>query len=131
MVDIMSEVWGDMLVNMPLSSDESGDHEKTPLPTPDQLRHKILIKVKYSPPKPPSTGPVPQQLTKKEEPVTSSSSSSSDSDLETAQAQPQAPRSKIIDALSKLGIYTRSVHFKSFDQPGSYTQFTFPPYCFG
>lgn len=103
MVDIMRETWGPHLVD---PTGELGD--STPLPTLDSLRNKILIKVKYSPaktkdPKTPKTDP----------PHTGT-------DIESSEGEAQVEavkKGKIIPALGSLGIYTRSCHFKSFDQP--------------
>ncbi|KAK4455796.1 PLC-like phosphodiesterase [Podospora aff. communis PSN243] len=63
------------------------------LPAPGDLRGKILVKVKYAPPE--------------------AEEGSSPADDKKSSAKP----SKIIQALSKLGIYTRGVSFKSLTQP--------------
>ncbi|KAL2167730.1 hypothetical protein VTG60DRAFT_861 [Thermothelomyces hinnuleus] len=89
MVAIMRETWGDFLLPEPK---EDAKH----LPSPAELRGKILVKVKYAPP----------DAEEEEEPLPG--------DNQTAKAKKP---SKIIQALSKLGIYTRGVSFKSLTQP--------------
>ncbi|KAL2164536.1 hypothetical protein VTH06DRAFT_3753 [Thermothelomyces fergusii] len=89
MVAIMRETWGDFLLPEP---EEDAKH----LPSPAELRGKILVKVKYAPP--------------------------GADDEEAAvpgdgAAAKSKKASKIIQALSKLGIYTRGVSFKSLTQP--------------
>ena len=85
------------------------------LPTPDELRKKILIKVKYSPPR--KAG---EKTDEKTQSLADSSLSSSDEEVvvEGEKRKQKKEVKKIIDELSDLGVYTRSFHFKSFDQPG-------------
>ncbi|KAF2196899.1 PLC-like phosphodiesterase [Delitschia confertaspora ATCC 74209] len=123
MVEIMTEYWKGMLVDLPL--DPSQPSDELALPTLDQLRKKILVKVKYTPAKPPAvaganptTLQAPSQLTKTASVGSiASSTSSSSSDLPGGEKKPPAPKAKITEALGKLGIYTRSYHFHSLDQP--------------
>ena len=93
MTEIMEELWRDRLVNDPRE-------EITHLPPPEELRGKILIKVKYVPP---DAGDV-------------SPSGEGDELPPQASAKKKAP-SKVIQALSRLGIYTRGVTFKGLSQP--------------
>lgn len=90
MVEIMEHAWKGMLVPPPESP-------ATGLPSPADLRNKILVKVKYAPP-----GASPKETP--------------DDDGVPAQ-DPGAKPSKISQALSNLGIYTRGVSFKSLTQP--------------
>ncbi|MBE3047072.1 phosphatidylinositol-specific phospholipase C domain-containing protein [Candidatus Bathyarchaeota archaeon] len=92
MVEIMEHAWKDMLVPPPESPAEA-------LPSPGDLRNKILVKVKYAPPGSPA----------KETPA--------DDGEPPAPDHPAAKPSKISQALSKMGIYTRGVSFKSLSQP--------------
>lgn len=87
MVAIMHETWGDLLLPEPK---EEAKH----LPSPAELRGKILVKVKYAPPEGGSPG------LEGDEP-----------------GDKKSKPSKIIQALSKLGIYMRGVSFKSLTQP--------------
>jgi phosphatidylinositol phospholipase C, delta len=101
MVKIMESAWKDFLVPHP-GRDAEG------LPTPGDLKKKILVKVKYAPPESDRLKPG----------VEADAGVSED---ETAPAaggakKPKKP-SKIIQALSQLGIYTRGVSFKSLLQP--------------
>jgi hypothetical protein len=94
MVAIMLETWGDFLLPEPK---EDAKH----LPSPAELRGKILVKVKYAPPE--GGSPVDGD----EAPLPGDATA----------AKKQTKPSKIIQALSKLGIYTRGVSFKSLTQP--------------
>lgn len=103
MVQIMQEEWAGYLLPEP-------EGEVTKLPSPGELRGKIIIKVKYAPPEKAADG--------------ASLSSGGLSKTTTATSGGSAPAgapakkaSKIIQALSKLGIYTRGVSFKSLTQP--------------
>lgn len=96
MVQIMEQVWKGLLVSPP-------DKDTDALPPPSAFRRKILVKVKYAPP---------------------GEDTDAISDDEAGQAAPGAAEkkkkkkpSKIIQALSALGIYTRAVSFKSLSQP--------------
>ncbi|KAG7290515.1 hypothetical protein NEMBOFW57_000517 [Staphylotrichum longicolle] len=94
MVAIIQETWGDYLLS------ELGDDIKH-LPSPAELAGKILVKVKYAPPEGGSPAPVDGE------------------DVPLPGDNPAAKKakpSKIIQALSKLGIYTRGVSFKSLTQ---------------
>ncbi|CAM1505453.1 Fc.00g110900.m01.CDS01 [Cosmosporella sp. VM-42] len=95
MVRIMHEVWEGLLVpELDVDADE--------LPSPGALRRKLLVKVKYAP----AAGqPVPED---------------SEED-ERAEADPKRKKAskpaKIVQELSKMGIYTKGVSFKSLTQP--------------
>jgi hypothetical protein len=99
MVDIMQEVFKDQLIQ--LAKDEKE-------PSPASLKNKVLIKVKYNP----LTNPTEDlELTR-----TLSSVSSDYEEKETKKDKEKKP-SKIIDALSQMGVYTRSYHFHSLTHP--------------
>ncbi|KUI64817.1 1-phosphatidylinositol 4,5-bisphosphate phosphodiesterase 1 [Cytospora mali] len=98
MVQIMEQVWKGLLVAPP-------DKDTDFLPPPSAFRRKILVKVKYAPPG-------------------ENTAAISDDDASAGQVAPEAAAkkkkkkpSKIIQALSALGIYTRAVSFKSLTQP--------------
>lgn len=98
MVEIMNDYWKPYLVSAPEDlSDE------TPLPSVASLMKKILVKVKYLSPE--------KKKSKDSEDVEKGSSSEDEDEIESVK------KSKIIEALSKLGTYTRSYHFRSLDQP--------------
>lgn len=107
MVEIMEECFKGLLV------DVNNAVEKD-LPSPKDLKKKILIKVKYSPPTVPEEASLGADKLNK---VVSVSSNQSEDEGSPSQTGAKAKPSKIIDALSRLGIYTRSYHFKSLDQP--------------
>lgn len=91
MVEIMEHAWKGMLVPPP-------KEPAAELPSPGDLRNKILVKVKYAPP-----GTSPEEVADEEE--------------EVREGAPRAKPSKISQALSNLGIYTRGVSFSSLTQP--------------
>ncbi|KAH7353373.1 1-phosphatidylinositol-4,5-bisphosphate phosphodiesterase delta-1 [Plectosphaerella cucumerina] len=102
MVDIMEELWGEYLLPEP-------EMEPTFLPSPDKLRNKILIKVKYVP---------------EADDGASIASTSQDSESmyevvdEAGQKKTKKVKApKITPRLSRLGIHTRGVTFKSLEQP--------------
>ncbi|QPH02326.1 hypothetical protein C2857_006535 [Epichloe festucae Fl1] len=93
MANIMKEAWKGMLVN----DDEIKDGV---LPSPQELKRKVLIKVKYAPP----DAPAPDV-------------DSGEDDRLPSETAPAKKPSKIVQELSKLGVYTRAVSFKSWTQP--------------
>lgn len=117
MVKIMRQVWGNMLVDSPLRNDEMND--KLTLPCPADLKHRILVKVKYTPPEKAKKSKL--QSTGSTTSVRSSSVSSASSDDDNEPARSGKPKKrKMIEDLTQLGVYARSYHFKSFNQPGMY-----------
>ncbi|KAL8721153.1 MAG: hypothetical protein Q9225_002111 [Loekoesia sp. 1 TL-2023] len=109
MVEIIEQVWKGFLVK-PLSK------ECEQLPSPGDLRRKILIKVKYVAPE-----KVTAQVAKAATPSMrrkKSASSSSDSDNQGSEdVKKKKKKSSIIEPLSALGVYTRSYHFKDLSSP--------------
>ncbi|KAM7192683.1 PLC-like phosphodiesterase, TIM beta/alpha-barrel-containing domain containing protein [Naviculisporaceae sp. PSN 640] len=103
MVHIMEQVWEGYLLPKP-------DEDATELPSPDSLRNKILVKVKYTPPDKEAASP---DLSEEEQKKRLSQVKTSSS----TQSAKKKHASKVIQALSKLGIYTRGVSFKSLTQP--------------
>lgn len=97
MVKIMKEIWGEFLVAEP-------ETEPSALPSPADLRKKILIKVKYTPP-----GHSPPL------------NESDDDDRLSGEPQQKTGKktkaSKITQELSSLGIFTKGISFKSLSQP--------------
>ena len=94
MVEIMVDYWKQLLVPVP-----PGFSDETALPPLSDLKNKILIKVKYSPPK---------KKHRKHHP---------DKDEDEEDQVGPAAKGKIIPELSQLGVYVRSCHFDSLDQP--------------
>lgn len=88
MVRIMREVWDGLLL-------KESDVNPTELPSPDSLRNKLLIKVKYAQP---------------ERPVSASSSDDEEGDK-------SANSHKMTQELSCMGIYTRGMASKALDAP--------------
>jgi hypothetical protein len=105
MVEIINDYWGAYLVPIPADFDES-----TPLPPLESLRKRILIKVKFTPPKKATGSQANKTLSR---PSTRDDAESSEDDLATEPTK----QGKIIESLGKLGVYTRSCHFDSFEQP--------------
>lgn len=101
MVKIMKQVWEGYLIEPP-------DEDAKELPPPQDLRRKILIKVKYAPP-----GEDTAAISDED----AASVASGRLAPEAAARKKKKKPSKIIQALSSLGIYTRGVSFKSLTQP--------------
>lgn len=122
MAKIMKEVWGDMLVQQPFE----GCDPKFRVPTLDDLRRKILVKVKRAAAKMPS----PEDLTASM-PILATEDDGSTSDdephlprLKTSASSPaEVPQQDahgkmtICKPLSDLAIYTRSERFISLSTP--------------
>lgn len=106
MVEIMQEAWSGLLVDI------SQNHEVAVLPSPEQLKRKVLIKVKWtSPNKNSSNNPT--------EHAEAGASSSEDERLPEEEKKKKKKSVKILQALSQLGVYTRAYSFKHIDQPGT------------
>lgn len=121
MVELMKEYWGDMLVDLPLDPTQAS--EEIQLPTLKDLENKILVKVKRVSHKPtdaaakPTTLQAPAgQLTPQQ--TNQSAQSEISSDSEAAPDKPPAPKPKVIEALSKLGVYFGGYHYKGLNVPG-------------
>ncbi|KAK6855168.1 PLC-like phosphodiesterase [Apiospora arundinis] len=102
MVEIMEEIWdGYLLPPVDLEAMEKI------APSPEALRNKILVKVKYVPPK--SRGGEADTTEDTEETIGA---------LEPQEGAPakQAKPPKIIGMLSRLGIFTRGISFKAMEQ---------------
>ncbi|KAF6838073.1 phospholipase c [Colletotrichum plurivorum] len=100
MVQIMEDTWKGLLIPTP-------EVDAKELPRPADLMGKILVKVKYAPPT-------------NDAPVDDSEDSDDKAPLDPANKKAVAANkkaSKIIQALSRLGIYTRGISFKSLTQP--------------
>lgn len=105
MVEIINDYWKPFLVPIPEGFDET-----TPLPPLESLKKRILIKVKYTPPEKAKESRLDRTLSRTS---TKDDTSGSEDELATEPAK----QGKIIESLGKLGIYTRSCHFDSFEQP--------------
>lgn len=109
MVKIMREVWAGYLIEPPAEDAQV-------LPPPQDFRNKILVKVKYAPPGTENLAPSPANGSDDD---ASAASATGGTTAEAAAAKKKKNKkpSKIIQALSRLGIYTRGVSFKSLSQP--------------
>ena len=115
MVEIMKSVWRGFLIPLPIP-------DCTALPSPDSLRRKILVKVKFTSPKKAAAKLRPEKYAVSSDRYTKSrGSSSSASENEEFQAvddlKKKEKKSSIVPSLSTLGIYTRAYHFKSLTAP--------------
>ena len=109
MVEIMKETWKEMLVE-PLEA------ECKVLPSPRALRGKILVKVKGA------AASVAAKVAslptmQKVQSVSSPSESEDEISSSTSKEQTKSKKKTIIQALSNLGIYTHSYHFKTLSAP--------------
>ncbi|PGH08058.1 phosphatidylinositol phospholipase C, delta [Blastomyces parvus] len=119
MVDIMTQAWKGLLVELPADIEaklERGEIEH--LPSPGELRKKILIKVKWAPPETVTDQTKPGNI-----PGLSSGSVAEDDTVEGGHGgennggvQAKKKPSKILHALSRLGVYTRGYTFSKFSQ---------------
>jgi phosphatidylinositol phospholipase C delta len=105
MVEIMEEIWSEHLLS-------ASEIEPAGLPSPDELRNKILIKVKH----------VPDHKIKSEKGDSEDCDDHEDTIHEIVTeggekktVEVKAP--KISSRLSRLGIHTRGISFKSLEQP--------------
>ncbi|KIW92225.1 uncharacterized protein Z519_07209 [Cladophialophora bantiana CBS 173.52] len=105
MVEIMRDVWSEFLVCLPKGTDISA------LPSPKSLMRKILIKVKWVPNT--ETGESNDPI----EHVSSNSTDGAGSDAISSSPEKRKKASKVLAALSELGIYTRAYTFRHFSQP--------------
>lgn len=111
MVDIMRDVWKDLLL------DNSPSHDApSKLASPGELRKKILVKAKCVIQSTPSQASDAASSPPVEAVRSSSSSSSSDGVLE--RSQQKTTKNKILEALSRLAVYTKAFRFSSLNQPG-------------
>lgn len=123
MVELMNEYWKGLLVELPL--DPSQTSENSSLPTLKELENKILVKVKRSShakptetvdPKP-TTLQAPAPTLKQTTSVESVASSETSDEAPEGEKKPPAPKPKVIDALSRLGVYFGGYHYKGLDTP--------------
>ncbi|OAA58588.1 phospholipase c [Niveomyces insectorum RCEF 264] len=117
MVQIMEQEWPGLLLAPPAQV-------AVTLPAPGSLRNKILVKVKYVPPPPPNdtaggTGadPAVQKAAPGLAGSTITTTTTTTTTATAAAGKAKTKAAKIIAALSRLGIYTQSVSFKSLFQP--------------
>lgn len=121
MVELMTEYWRGMLVDLPLDPSQSSEDIK--LPTLKDLENKILVKVKRVSQKPvtPAAKPTPLQAPSGLNPAQSNQSNQSDNTSDSSDdvaEKPAAPKPKVIEALSKLGVYFGGYHYKGLNVPG-------------
>ncbi|KAI0477886.1 PLC-like phosphodiesterase [Xylariaceae sp. FL0804] len=110
MCRIMQETWADHLLPPPKG-------EVRALPAPGDLRRKILVKVKYTPPDAAASAPddeAPDHL-----PPGAGGGNNSAGRVSSMGSAPskKKKKAKIIRRLSAFGVYTRGVSFKSLQQP--------------
>jgi hypothetical protein len=124
MVELMEEYWKGLLVDLPM--DPSQPTDSINLPTLKDLERKILVKVKRSSHAKPSPVPTsqpttlqapapPLQHTASADSV--ASSNTTEDEGPDGEKKPAAPKPKVIDTLSKMGVYFGGYHFKGLDSP--------------
>ena len=107
MVEIMKDAWKGMLVDIEQQQAEQREHNIKQLPSPAQLRRKILIKVKWT---------ADSKTGESNNPMEHAAKHSSEEENSEGQ-QEKRKATKILQALSQLGVYTRAYSFKHFSQP--------------
>ena len=100
MVELMEESWKGLLVNVPT------DGLKV-LPSPGELKNKILVKAKAAPSK---SAQAAAELTTSHPHNTDTES---ENEKDSSSEKPKGKKSKTIEALSVMAKYTRGYHFKS------------------
>ncbi|KAM0346486.1 hypothetical protein ACHAPU_005551 [Fusarium lateritium] len=98
MARIMKEVWEGLLVPEP-------ENEPEALPSPEELRRKLIVKVKYSPPGTDAR----QEDSEEDDRAPPPGAESGDT--------PKKKPAKVIQELSCMGFNARGVSFKSLSQP--------------
>ncbi|KAJ4268741.1 hypothetical protein NW762_002809 [Fusarium torreyae] len=98
MVRIMKEVWEGLLVPEP-------ENDPDALPSPEELRRKLVVKVKYAPPGAEATQEDSEEDDRAPPPG-----------AESGDATKKKP-SKVIQELSRMGFHAWGVSFKSLSQP--------------
>jgi hypothetical protein len=113
MVEIMKEEWKGLLVEPTKESDSS--KSKT-LPSPNDLRKKILVKVKYNK----TTDETEDEVSDTAEDLSRLTTESSADGADKGNDKKSKPKKKkaILQALSAMGIYTKACHFSNFTQSG-------------
>lgn len=106
MVEIIEQSWKGMLVQIPTEPCME-------LPSPGELRGKILVKVKYVAPETAKKKVVKDTAPQLQRAQSKSSSSESENQDGMNGEEKKKKKSSIIESLSSLGVYTRSYHFKS------------------
>lgn len=108
MVEIMQQTWEGLLLMHSV-----GDNDA--LPSLEEMRKRILVKVKAAP----QGGSVAEPILSLDLKKSGSSSDDEPSGVDEKSMSPQnaKSKSKIIDPLSAMGIYTRAYHFKKFNSP--------------
>lgn len=108
MVEIIKQAWDGLLINI------TPESEVSRMPALEDLKRKILVKVKWAPPTgDPEPEGVARSTTNLEQLASKDSSSS------TNKGEPAPPKpSKTLHALSRLAVYTKGFHFSHFTQPG-------------
>ncbi|KAI9819455.1 MAG: hypothetical protein M1827_006903 [Pycnora praestabilis] len=108
MVEIIRDEWRGLLV------DHNGAHSLDPkLPSPGELHGKILVKVKHIT----SNTQCDSRLSAISRNSYSSLSSEEEDLIEHENQGEIKKKSKILEALSRLGVYTSGYHFSNFSQP--------------
>lgn len=119
MVELMTEYWREMLIDLPPNSSQPA--ETLNLPTLKELKGKILVKVKRGHARPtlappnPTTLQAPAPDLHKTTSADSVQSSASDDEMPDGQKKP--PKPKVIDSLARLGVYCGGYSFKSLSAP--------------
>ncbi|KAH6852839.1 PLC-like phosphodiesterase [Alternaria rosae] len=128
MVEIMNEYWKGMLLELPL--DPSQGLQEAQLPTLKDLENKILVKVKRGHLKPaaaeqqpttlaaPASAPASAPQLQHTMSIESATSDDSSELVEPdAEKKPPAPKPKVIESLSRLGVYLGGYSYKTLDAP--------------
>lgn len=116
MVELMQEYWKGMLLEEP--DDPLQSLDTVPLPPLKALEKKILIKVKRGHMKSPPPDAQAGGSTPPLEHITSVDTVGSEEEIGSDdEKKPPAPKPKIVESLSRLGVYLGGHSFKGLDTP--------------
>ncbi|KAL1986686.1 hypothetical protein VTN96DRAFT_5891 [Rasamsonia emersonii] len=117
MVEIMREVWKGLLVDITPDLDPAN----CALPRLEDVRRKILIKVKWAPPSNGAEGNNSENNThetpEQGKSLENGPDAKDDALVKTASQTKKEKAGKILQALGELAVYTRAYHFSHFTQP--------------
>jgi phosphatidylinositol phospholipase C delta len=122
MVEIMKEEWEGLLIDEAHPTCDP----KERLPRLEELRNKILVKVKKATLTGADLSTTPSSNTLSPTPTHDPESGQSGSEDDRASKSKQKKKAKICEALGKLGIYTHSESFRGFDKEEA----SYPPHVF-
>ncbi|KAK9479228.1 PLC-like phosphodiesterase [Lipomyces japonicus] len=121
MAEIMKTVFGDNLITAPVMTNA------LTLPSPEYLKHKILVKVKASEDSELESlrgemlGATSESTTSTETSMSEDNDPGSNAQIQSSLSRRRKKTSKIVDTLGNLGVYVRGMKYRNFALPESRT----------